>query len=104
MSQILNPSVSKAWVFIDQHEDTIDDGTFVVMMAYTGPDSGWQDLPSSYHNGAGGLSFADGHAEIKKWLDPRTRKAVERNQIYGFLSPNNQDVEWLQERTTSKIE
>jgi hypothetical protein len=40
----------------------------------------------------------------KKWLDPRTRKPVERKQIYGFPSPNNKDIEWLQERTTSKIE
>ena len=26
------------------------------------------DFPASYHNGAGGLSFADGHAEIRRWL------------------------------------
>ena len=25
------------------------------------------DYPASYHNRAGGFSFADGHAEIKKW-------------------------------------
>ena len=29
----------------------------------------WWDVPASYHNGAGGLSFADGHAEIKRWRD-----------------------------------
>ena len=28
------------------------------------------DYPASYHNGAGGLSFADGHSEIRKWVDP----------------------------------
>ncbi len=26
------------------------------------------DLPASYHNGACGISFADGHAEVHKWL------------------------------------
>ena len=41
----------------------------LVVMAYFS----W-DLPASYHNGAGGLSFADGHQEIKRWLDPRTTR------------------------------
>jgi prepilin-type processing-associated H-X9-DG protein len=31
--------------------------------------SQWIDAPASYHNGGGGLSFADGHAEIKRWTD-----------------------------------
>ena len=30
------------------------------------------DYPASYHNGTSGFSFADGHAEIKKWGAPRT--------------------------------
>jgi len=30
----------------------------------------WEHLPASYHNGACGFTFADGHSEIKKWLDP----------------------------------
>jgi prepilin-type N-terminal cleavage/methylation domain-containing protein/prepilin-type processing-associated H-X9-DG protein len=69
LSEILIPPSSRAWVFIDEHEDCIDDGAFRVDMYGTGPDSWWVDLPASYHNGAGGLSFADGHAEIKKWWD-----------------------------------
>ena len=32
----------------------------------------WANLPANYHNGACGFSFADGHAEIKKWQDPDT--------------------------------
>ena len=27
----------------------------------------WVELPHTYHNGAGTLSFADGHAELKRW-------------------------------------
>ena len=60
------------------------------------------DFPASYHNGAAGLSFADGHAEIKKWQDPRTMPAVQNsNQLQlNVASPNNPDVIWLAERTS----
>jgi prepilin-type processing-associated H-X9-DG protein len=27
----------------------------------------WWELPANYHNNAGSLSFADGHAEIRRW-------------------------------------
>ena len=33
----------------------------------------WQDGPSTLHNGGCGFTFADGHAEIHKWKDSRTR-------------------------------
>jgi hypothetical protein len=34
------------------------------------------DVPGSYHNGVGGLSIADGHAEVDRWLDPRVTERV----------------------------
>jgi prepilin-type processing-associated H-X9-DG protein len=59
------------------------------------------DYPASYHNGAGGLSFADGHAEIRKWVDPRSKPKV---KLYAtplnVPFPNNQDMVWLSGRTT----
>jgi prepilin-type processing-associated H-X9-DG protein len=108
-SEITSPSPSKAWVFIDEREDSINDGWFAVDMNGFDPLSSASylivDYPASYHNGAGGLAFADGHSEIRKWVDPRTvpplRRGVEL--ALGQPSPNNQDVAWLQERTTSKV-
>jgi prepilin-type N-terminal cleavage/methylation domain-containing protein/prepilin-type processing-associated H-X9-DG protein len=100
MTEIIDPGPSKAWVLVDEHEDSIDDGVFVRRLF--SPD--WiLSLPASRHNAAGGLSFADGHAEIKKWLDPRTRKPVEKKHFIGALSPGNPDVAWLQERATSPV-
>jgi prepilin-type processing-associated H-X9-DG protein len=63
------------------------------------------DFPASYHNGAGGISFADGHAEIRKWVDPRTRAPVKYNSQLGLNvpSPNNQDMMWLADRTSSRL-
>ena len=60
------------------------------------------DVPASYHNGAGGLTFADGHSEIRKWLDPRTKPPISpgRDLPLTAASPNNRDVLWLQERST----
>ena len=57
-----------------------------------------------YHNHAGGFSFADGHSEIKRWLDPRTTPALQDGgdptAIADTPSPNNRDVAWLQDHST----
>ncbi|HXT42201.1 MAG TPA: hypothetical protein VN887_19495, partial [Candidatus Angelobacter sp.] len=101
-TDIIAPSASQTWVFIDQHEDSIEDGRFEVELA--GPTSPWvphfwAELPSSRHNGAVTLSFADGHAEIKKWLDPRTRQPVTRTRYIPVIE-ENPDAAWLQERSS----
>ena len=63
------------------------------------------DYPASYHNGAAGFSFADGHSEIKKWKDPRTTPALKKGQqlTLNQPQPNNQDVVWVQDRTTRRV-
>lgn len=63
----------------------------------------WTDPPAGYHGGGGTLSFADGHAEIHQWQDPRTIPPIPRPIGYetgGWLVPNNPDVYWLQFRAT----
>ncbi len=60
------------------------------------------DFPASYHNGSGGLSFADGHSEIHKWRDPRTIPPIGKLRGLNVPSPNNQDVYWMMERSTRK--
>jgi prepilin-type processing-associated H-X9-DG protein len=58
----------------------------------------WLSKPRSSHSGAGTLSFADGHAELKKWIDPRTRLP---SYYQGPVNPNP-DITWLQQRTTGR--
>jgi hypothetical protein len=50
------------------------------------------------------LAFVDGHSEIRKWVDPRTRPILRPGQLLplGVPSPNNRDVDWLQDHTTIK--
>ena len=60
------------------------------------------DFPASYHNNAAGFSFADGHAEIHKWRDPRTTPNLQHNGniALNVNQPNNVDVKWMQDKTT----
>jgi len=97
-SDISRPSPSTCWVMIDENPKSINDGWFVCDPNNTGT---WPDVPASYHNGAGGLSFADGHAEIKKWRD---RTVLNLPNPGAAKDPNARDLEWLQERTTSTVQ
>jgi len=100
-------SPSRIYVVLDQREDRINNGYFAVDMNGYSPRNEsqlrWVDYPASYHNGAGGVTLADGHAEIKRWLDPRTRVPIRKGvNIPIFVnSPRNQDILWLQERSTA---
>jgi len=100
MADITFPPPSMQWVIMDEREDSINDAFMAVQM---GEPTTLVDWPASYHNGAGGISFADTHAEIHKWLDPRTRAPLNLNKDlpYGVPCPNNNDVRWLQQRNTS---
>jgi prepilin-type processing-associated H-X9-DG protein len=60
------------------------------------------DFPGSYHGGAGGLSFADGHSEVHRWKDARTTPPIGGLRGLNVLSPNNPDVYWIMERSTRK--
>ena len=61
---------SKVFVLLDEHPDSINDGFFQADphrdVSQWSPYS-WADLPASYHNGACGFSFADGHSEVHLW-------------------------------------
>ena len=98
-----NPS--GIFVFLDEHPDSINDGWFVFC---TGADpterTAWSDLPASYHNGACGFAFADGHSEIAKWRAGSTKRAVVKNtsDFPVAVGTDKRDIEWVAQRTTSK--
>jgi len=101
-SQIPNPS--QIFTFVDEREDSIDDGAFGVNLIATGAQTQMINFPASYHNRAGGVTFADGHAEIHRWQDPRTTRPLGKIQLGdGQASPNNVDVTWLQERCSVPV-
>ena len=103
-SEMIDPSPSQLYVLLDEHPDGINAGGFANMMVEQPAQARIIDFPASYHNGAAGLSYADGHAEIKKWLDARTKpraRYLDNVLTLNVPSPNNQDMIWLAERTSS---
>jgi len=95
---------SDIFTFIDEREDSIDDGAFGVDMNDTGSRAEWANIPASRHANSCGVCFADGHAEIHKWRDPRTAIPAGKMQVASYISsPNSVDVAWLQERCTVRI-
>jgi prepilin-type processing-associated H-X9-DG protein len=92
-----------AWVLIDEREDSINDGLLQTDLKDRGASARIVDYPASYHGRAAGILFADGHAEIKRWVDARTTPPLNPNALIplNVASPNNPDVAWLQERSSS---
>lgn len=86
-------------VLVDEHANSIDDGSYFNDPSQT---NAWVDLVSARHNGAAGFSFADGHSEIHKWKDARTRVAEVRDGAKPKLTARNpsEDLAWLLERST----
>jgi len=107
-SDVVDPGPSLTWLFMDEREDSINDGELIVgMFGYPDSPSQWKivDYPASYHNRAAGLSFVDGHAEIKRWQDNRTIPALKKGVELPLnaQSPKNPDVLWLMDRTTRLV-
>ena len=97
--QVLRPA--KTWVVMDEHPDSINDGYYI-----NNPSANaWQDLPASYHCGAAGFSFADGHSEIKKWLSGTSKYTAVRyrypqgQELMQFDANGRKDFAWYLERT-----
>jgi prepilin-type N-terminal cleavage/methylation domain-containing protein/prepilin-type processing-associated H-X9-DG protein len=105
LAEIVIPGPSMTYVLLDERQDSINDGYFALEMDGYPSQSTTKivDYPASYHGGAAGFAFADGHSEIHKWRDPRTTPPLSKTEIpLNVPSPNNKDVYWMQERSTRK--
>src|ERR1700722_3397736 len=69
-SDSIRPGPSNLWVFLDENPTSINDGSFLCDPDQPSFSTEWIDYPAYYHNNAGGIAFADGHAEIHRWHDP----------------------------------
>lgn len=94
--QINRPAPAMAFVFMDEGP-TIDDGYFAVRVI----DDIWQNYPAYRHGGSATASFADGHSELKHWVEPSTAK---QRDTAGFTTApkngtqRNRDLQWLSDR------
>ena len=77
LSQLAQISTSKVFGFIDEHEQSIDDGCMVVSNPADKAPDVWYKLPSDRHAQGCNISFVDGHVEHWRW------KWRKRFQLHG---------------------
>ena len=104
-----SPSPTDAWLFTDEHPDSIDDGAFYVNPTYASGASAFIELPGSNHGGASGVAFADGHSELHKLrmsvvnviADPNAANGGYATQNYPVTASSaaSADLLWFAQRT-----
>ena len=93
----INMQLDKALVFVEENPGSINDGYWIQDLTKT---TTWIDSPAHYHNNCGSMSFADGHAESRKWTDANVLADKFGAQNGFAATPGNPDLPWVQERCT----
>jgi prepilin-type N-terminal cleavage/methylation domain-containing protein/prepilin-type processing-associated H-X9-DG protein len=93
---------AEAMVFLEEADPrSFNRGTWVINVA---PSPGWVDPFAIFHGNTSTLSFADGHAEIHKWVETTTIKAATdsakgKESFYWAGGNNkNKDFQWVYQR------
>jgi prepilin-type processing-associated H-X9-DG protein len=97
LADFTRPGPAETFVLLDECPDSINDGLFEVHMI----SAIWGDVVGSMHCGGCGFSFADGHAEIHKWLDNNTKFGVVRGTCPGSSKSSPRDYLWLQQHASA---
>ncbi len=87
---------STIWVYLDEDNYSLNDAGFGFGMNT----AEWIDWPGTYHNMACGFAFADGHSEIHKWKDSRTK--VYNGNVSRKAVPGSVDWQWMHDHTSSR--
>jgi prepilin-type N-terminal cleavage/methylation domain-containing protein/prepilin-type processing-associated H-X9-DG protein len=103
-SQLGTPSSSDLFIFLDEHPDSLNDGAFAVQMPSSQAATEWIDVPAKYHGNSCVFTFADGHAQIQKWVSPGnipdvTYTALSKNGIFELY---DQDILWVARHTSAR--
>jgi prepilin-type processing-associated H-X9-DG protein len=95
------PLPADIFVFVEEHPDSINDGYFLNQY-YTNV---WIDLPASDHNGAAPFAFADGHAQLQRWLDASTKQPQLPDAVefpVAVRTGEMNDLNWVMKHTSIK--
>jgi prepilin-type processing-associated H-X9-DG protein len=93
----VNPT--KMFTFADTAPGFVCHAGFVVVMGL----GNYYHYPAAHHDDGGTLSFADGHAEYKRWVEPGTIKEAQTVQWISshlFFRSSNRDLYWLREHAS----
>ena len=100
-TDLVRLSPTDALAFMDERDDSIDDGYFAIDMVV----SQLANLPAGYHAGAGAVTFADGHSEIHRWrsrevLASQPTSTVTVKHEFQAVAADNPDLLWLRAHAT----
>ncbi len=102
LSSFIKPGPAKTFTFIEEDARSLNDGGFACMGPTGGQTYSMIDWPATIHGMAGGVAFADGHVEMHRWLDSRTRLPSDRD-AWTSTQTGNPDLEWLANHASAKI-
>ena len=106
MTEITRPSPADIFVFLDEHENTINDSHFTAFGDLKSFPGAFLDTPSGRHGNATGFAFADGHSEIHKWVDSDIQKttytsAGSPTYVKGIGTAGPRDYMWWTNHTAA---
>jgi prepilin-type N-terminal cleavage/methylation domain-containing protein/prepilin-type processing-associated H-X9-DG protein len=110
ISGIGSPGPSRAFVFVDEHENSISQGGFFVshpnkLNIFGFPPMTWITFPATRHNNAATISFADGHVEKWRWKEGNTASIAATGPWY-FGRPgvaNDRDISRFHQGLPEKV-
>jgi prepilin-type N-terminal cleavage/methylation domain-containing protein/prepilin-type processing-associated H-X9-DG protein len=91
-TDVKNPGPGLASFFFDEESDpnaalcSIDDGYFAIESASPKLTGNWRNIPASRHGNYGQISFADGHDEKMRWLEPTTEGLKGNSRGGGYAA------------------
>ena len=109
---LARPGPSQAFVFVDEHENSISQSGFFVshpnkLSIFGFPPFTWITFPATRHNNGATLSFADGHAEKWRWKEPNTASVSANSQgqwLFGRPGvPNDKDISRFHQGLPEKV-
>jgi prepilin-type processing-associated H-X9-DG protein len=106
MNNLSQPGPANCFTFVDENTYTllVSGGVdFSFTPGLPAASEFFQSLPGTYHGSAGNISFADGHGEQHKWLDPVVTKY---KSVYNSINTgganigtrNSLDYDWFNQR------
>ena len=109
-SDLTVPGPANTWLLVDENQQSINDAWMVEDPSEPNTeDPEWVDCPASYHDGACGMSFCDGHAVIHKWRDQTVLDQTQMNVLnpstWASPAPSKfvQDILWMVNRSTALV-
>ena len=105
LSDITRPSPAVAYVFCDVNLYTVRDGQFRTPDGYGNQ---WaEQVPGTRHANSGTVSYADGHCELHRWVEPSTismnidpfNSGPVEPTFPGPTGGQNRDILWVWNRT-----